>query len=137
MIFVDTGPLVAIVDAGDHAHEGCHDVLRRTRKQMIVTWPVLTETMHIAHNRGGYVAQQAVWRMFDMGGCRLLEDTKPLLPRIQALMNKYKDTPMDLADASIIASAESTGWFTVFTLDSDFLVYRLANGRPMRCVYPM
>ena len=44
---------------------------------------------------------------------------------MRALMAKYKDTPMDLADASLVAAAEVLGVRRVFTVDSDFVVYRL------------
>ena len=42
-------------------------------------------------------------------------------------MEKYSDTPMDLADASLVAAAEGLGLHRIFTLDSDFQVYRI-NG---------
>jgi predicted nucleic acid-binding protein len=45
-----------------------------------------------------------------------------------ALMAQYRDTPMDLADASLVAVAESLRLRRVFTIDSDFYVYRLADG---------
>ena len=41
------------------------------------------------------------------------------------LMEKYEDTPMDLADASLVAAAETLGLKRIFTLDSDFYVYRI------------
>ena len=40
-------------------------------------------------------------------------------------MEKYRDTPMDLADASLVATAEVLRLKRIFTLDSDFLIYRL------------
>ena len=43
------------------------------------------------------------------------------------LMRTYQNVPMDLADASLIAVAESRGIFQLFTLDSDFYIYRLAK----------
>lgn len=43
-------------------------------------------------------------------------------------MEKYRDTPMDLADASLVAVAESRSLPRVFTLDRHFRIYRLANG---------
>lgn len=45
--------------------------------------------------------------------------------RMKVLMEKYKDLPMDLADASLVAVAESQKIKRIFTLDSDFFVYRL------------
>lgn len=47
---------------------------------------------------------------------------------MDALMAKYADQPMDLADASLVATAERLGLRRLFTLDSDFYVYRLADG---------
>ncbi len=50
------------------------------------------------------------------------------------LMDKYADRLMDLADASIVAMAEALGLKTIFTLDSDFLIYRLADGSALTVV---
>lgn len=43
--------------------------------------------------------------------------------RTEALTGKYRDRPMDLADATLVALAEERGW-KIFTLDEDFDVYR-------------
>jgi len=59
----------------------------------------------------------------------LLHDlTRTEAKRMERLMEKYHDTPMDLADASLIVVAESLGFHRIFTLDSDFYIYRLADG---------
>ena len=51
-------------------------------------------------------------------------------PRIRELMHKYRDLPMDLADAAIVRVAERERLRTVFTLDrKDFSVYRPARGK--------
>jgi predicted nucleic acid-binding protein len=49
-------------------------------------------------------------------------------------MAKYESVPMDLADASLVALAEERGLRTVFTLDRDFRIYRLARGKSLRVV---
>ena len=43
-------------------------------------------------------------------------------------MGKYHDLPMDLADASLVAAAESLGIRALFTFDSDFRIYQLGDG---------
>lgn len=40
-------------------------------------------------------------------------------------MEKYRDRPMDLADATLVLTAERTGYRQILTLDSDFLFYRI------------
>ena len=47
--------------------------------------------------------------------------------RMRQLMEQYRDTPMDLADASLVATAEILNLRRIFTLDSDFYVYRINN----------
>jgi hypothetical protein len=44
---------------------------------------------------------------------------------MRLLMAQYQNVPMDLADASLVAVAESIRSKRIFTLDSDFYVYRL------------
>ena len=50
--------------------------------------------------------------------------------RQAVIMEEYQDTPMDLADASLVATAESLGLAEIFTLDHHFQVYRLKGSRP-------
>ena len=49
-------------------------------------------------------------------------------------MTQYQDLPMDLADASLVAAAEALSLPRIFTLDGDFRVYRLSDGRPFEIV---
>jgi predicted nucleic acid-binding protein len=49
-------------------------------------------------------------------------------------MSKYRDTPMDLADASLVAAAEALDLARVFTLDSDFQIYRWKGRRKFEVV---
>jgi hypothetical protein len=50
------------------------------------------------------------------------------------LMERYSDTPMDLADASLVAAAETLGLRRIFTLDSDFHFYRIGGSAPFEVV---
>ena len=51
-----------------------------------------------------------------------------------ALMEKYCDRPMDLADASLVLAAEKTGCQRILTIDSDFFIYRLQNGETLEII---
>jgi predicted nucleic acid-binding protein len=129
-VLVDTGPLVAIIDSSDAFHDRCVDVLRELHDPLFTVWPVITEAMHLV---GSPVAQERLWDVLEEGGLRL----KPLdatdVPRMRALMRKYRDQPMDLADAALVRVAEREQLNTVFTTDrSDFSVYRLHGSRRFR-----
>jgi uncharacterized protein len=47
--------------------------------------------------------------------------------RIDSLMRKYKDVPMDVADAALVRVAERDGFSRILTFDAHFRIYRLPN----------
>jgi len=53
---------------------------------------------------------------------------------MMTLMETYQDTPMDLADASLVATAESHSMRRIFTLDSHFYIYRLPDGAVLETI---
>ena len=123
---VDTGPLVAWLDKGDGDHARCTAFFANYRGQLITTWPVLTEVCHLLprHVIGRFMLWVAA------GGVAVRELSPTAADDIAALMEKYDDLPMDLADASLVWLAEQVGIVEVITLDeTDFGIYRLTNGQ--------
>jgi hypothetical protein len=73
-------------------------------------------------------AQAALWEMVESEAVALLQLDGDDVPRMAELMRKYKDLPMDLADAALVRVAERERIRHVFTLDQrDFRVYRPAG----------
>lgn len=131
----DTGPLVALVNANDPEHARAHAALRRLPKRpLLTTWPCLTETMYLLHQAGGHAAQEVAWGYVIDGLVRLHGLTEADCQRMRELMAQYADTPIDLADASLVVTAESLGLRQIFTLDDDFYIYRLADGSVLEVV---
>ncbi len=129
MILTDAGPLVALVSSSDRHHAACEDVLRSSAEPMLTVWPAFTEAMHLL---GPWpTAQDALWGFIAAGALWFAPLTEVDAPRLRALMKKYRDLPMDLADAALVRVAEREGIRRVFTLDRrDFSVYRpLRSGR--------
>ena len=126
-VLVDAGPLVAILDADEAFHEECVATLRDIREPMITVWPALTEATHLV---GSNEARDRLLEIVEQGGLRIAPlDTRDV-PRMRALMQKYRDRPMDLADAALVRVGERDGFQTVFTIDrTDFAVYRLHGTR--------
>jgi uncharacterized protein len=91
---------------------------------MVTTWPVLTEAMYLLGDAAGWVAQRALWQMIERNALEVAQLSANDVARTRALMEKYSDTPMGIADATLVAIAEANGLKRVFTLDSDFRVYR-------------
>jgi len=131
----DAGPLVALIDADETDHEVCRLVLARLRLPLLTTWPAFTEAMYLLSRAGGRAGQEALWKLTLSGRLDIADLSRPALERSSQLMAKYADTPMDLADATLVALAEERGDRRVFTLDTDFHVYRL-HGRQRFEVVP-
>lgn len=132
-ILCDTGPLLAIVDREQDDHPACRAVLEACLQQtpvltLLTTWPCLTEAMHFAGKRGGWALQEQLAKFVQRKVVKIYEFSLEDNPqdRLFALMEKYADRPMDLADASLVVLAEVTGLKQVFTLDrTDFWIYRI------------
>ena len=135
MTLTDTGALVALLDEDDTKHAQCTAALKHLPAgPMLTTWPCFTEAMYLLGAVGGFRYQAALWRLRRDGKLHLHGLTAAEGDRMAALMEKYRDRPMDLADASLIAVAESRRQRRVFTIDSDFHVYRLQDGKPLQVV---
>lgn len=134
MILVDAGPLVALVDADDQHHAACVGALSLIEESLVTAWPAMTEAMYLLRDQPR--GQDAVWEMIERGAVRILPLELSDVPRMRALMRKYADRPMDVADAALVALAEREEVRVVFTVDrGDFSVYRL-HGRSRFTILP-
>ena len=81
--------------------------------------------MYFLSELRGWSAQAILWELVNRKTLYLYSANETECQRIQVLMEKYQNVPMDLADASLVAVAESQRIRRIFTLDSDFYIYRL------------
>lgn len=133
MILTDAGPLVAILDRSEQHHRACVECLGELAGPMLTTWPAFTEAMYLLGEAGGPFAQNALWDLVERGDIEIAEQDAAQRRRMQALMTRYRDRPMDLADASLVALAESLKLRDIFTLDhADFRIYRPAPRQTFR-----
>ena len=123
MILVDAGPLVALADSTDAHHTACVKALQRMREPLATVWPALTEAVYLVQRWPK--AQSEILKLVESGALRVLQVGREDMPRVRALMEKYRDLPMDLADAVLVRVAERERVRTIFTVDRrDFSVYR-------------
>ena len=122
-VLVDTGPLVALLDRSDPYHLRCQESLSSLDDSLVTVWPVFTEAMYLL--RAYWQAQDALWEMIESGAVQMISLGVDDIPRMRELMRKYRDLPMDLADAGLVRVAERERLRRIFTLDRrDFEVYR-------------
>jgi predicted nucleic acid-binding protein len=114
---------VALIHADDRHHGSCREALKKIREPLATAWPAITEAMYLLGF--SWKAQDALWRLLEGDAVKILPLEVADLPRMRELMRKYRDLPMDLADAGLVRVAEREKISRVFTIDRrDFELYR-------------
>ena len=128
---VDTGFLVALVNRADPAHQVCAEVWGRVAGPFISTEGVLVESAWLLRKAPG--ALEAVVGLLRGVGAVVPPVTSARVDRALALMKRYRDVPMDLVDALLMALAEETNTKQVLSLDRrGFRTYRTVRGTALR-----
>lgn len=128
-VLVDAGPLVALLDRSDNHHTAITDALAKIQDPLVSVWPVVVEAMYLLGF--SWQAQNALWEILETQATQILPLDQSDVPRMRTLMKKYRDLPMDMADAALVRVAERENIRRVLTLDQrDFGVYRLARKGP-------
>jgi predicted nucleic acid-binding protein len=129
-ILIDAGPLIALFDRSDRYHQRIIDFLRKDEYRFVSTLAVLTETAYMLSF--DVRAQVDFFNWVLNKGVILSDINQNDIPRIIALTEKYADLPMDLADATLVVTAEKSGIREIISVDKDFDIYRLP-GRENIC----
>lgn len=135
-ILVDTGFLVALFRQGDRYHQSARNLLagplRRQRLRLVTVQPVITETCFFFQPADSASFLEWVHR----GGVTLRQIEPAHLPDIAALLRRYADQRIDLADACLIWLAGQEKTNRILTVDQrDFSVYRTPSGQPFERVW--
>ena len=130
-VLADTGPIVAILSRRDQHHKVCVEALREMPGPLFTCWPVITEAAWLLRRDANAIQQ--LLNSIDAGLFEILTLTSADARPISAIMKKYRDIRIQLADAALVHLAARDGVDTVFTLDRrDFSVYRLPRGKALR-----
>jgi predicted nucleic acid-binding protein len=130
---VDTGPLVAFLDRGERYHAWTVEQVQDLDVPLLVCEPVLAEAMYLLS--GQSKAQDALYDLLAGGALRVAFQINEHVDALRALQRKYRDRPISLADACIVRMAELFERHRIFTLDSDFTVYRKNGREPLDLIY--
>ena len=123
-LLLDTGAFVALADRSERRHADCVAVLEGWSGTIVTTEAVLTETLYLVGPR--WQAQKLCLEFILRGGFVLIPSSQESLRRVSVLMEKYRNVPMDYADATLVALGEELSTDRVFTLDHrGFSTYRL------------
>jgi len=131
-IVVDAGPLIALFDRDDSHHRQAVEFIRTCRSHLITNLLVLTEATFLLRFSVDAQMDLLWWAQRSL---EIDQGTSSDLPRIIALLEKYRDLPADFADVSLLALAERLNLSRVASIDSDFAIYRLSGKRRFENVF--
>jgi uncharacterized protein len=130
----DASALIALINQSDANHQRCVDILPRLLAPLLTTWSCFTEAMYLLGRYGGWSAQWELWGYVADQILLLHHNNVEEQERMRSLMEQYRDIRMDLADASLVATAETLNQRLIFTLDRDFHIYRFRGNQPFEVV---
>lgn len=127
-LVLDTGPLLAALDAGDPDHASCAALLVDAPEDLVVPALVLAELDYWCNQRLGIEVWLAFLEDVLAGAYRIELPSAIDLRRCHDLQRSYADVRLGVVDASVIALVERLSETKVATLDHrHFSVVRPAH----------
>ena len=133
-VILDTGPLVAYLDEDEQHHGWACQQFGQIEGSLVTCESVLSEAFFIIQTlprHRGVLRQMIRDEIFDLGFSLAKEGSA-----VAGLMEQYRDVPMSLADACLVRMSELWPDASVFTLDSDFRVYRRNKRQSLPLICP-
>jgi uncharacterized protein len=133
-VVLDTGPLVALLDADEAHHRWAVEQFSQLRPPLLTCEAVLSEACFLIARIG--TDPSLVTRLVERGVLTVTKLFDDEATPIGRLMTRYRNVPMSLADACLMRIVEVTPNAKVFTLDRDFSIYRQARRRVVPLIAP-
>jgi uncharacterized protein len=117
VLILDTGPLLAAIDASDPDHRDCARLLTDATEDLVVPALVLAELDYWCAKRLGLGAWLTFLDDVTAGAFRVESPTIADFERCRDLQEGYADLGLGVVDATVIALAERSGERKLATLD--------------------
>lgn len=129
VVLADTGPIVAFLNRRDQHHNWAVEQFKTHPLPFLTCEPVLTEAAYLLARSG--LNAGTVFDLVLSGGLVSAFQIRPEVEIVKAMLERYRNVPMDLADACMVRMAELHPSASVLTLDSDFHIYRTNKKEPI------
>jgi predicted nucleic acid-binding protein len=131
---LDTGPLVSFLGSGLRHHSWTCEQWKFFRPPLLTCEPVLTEAAFLLKREGREA--DPLFALLERGVIRIALHVEEEQADLRALMRRYRNRPMSLADACLVRLSEIETAGEVFTLDSDFRIYRRHGNKAIPVLMP-
>jgi predicted nucleic acid-binding protein len=124
---IDANGLVNLVDSRQPLSTVFRAAFNTLRRPVMTTWPAFTEAAYLLFGIGGWPLQRKLWDYILRGLVRFHLPDQEEEVQIVNIMERYRDRPADLADATLIAAADTLNDASILTQDHDFYIYRFKD----------
>lgn len=131
-VLVDAGFLVALLTRRDSNHRWAEAEAVKQPPPWTTCEAALSEAFYLLGPKGAPALVALMQRGAVVCDFALGHDFETVL----ALMDKYSDVPMSLADACLVRMSETLPKPVLLTTDSDFRIYRRHSRQAVPCVLP-
>jgi predicted nucleic acid-binding protein len=133
-VLLDTGPLVAFLSADDAYHDWAQERWRNLSPPLLSCEAVITEAAFLLQRQDK--SRAGLFALIQRGVVKLDFSLTEELPAVAALVDRYANVPMSLADACLVRMSEFWADARVFTLDEDFHLYRRHGRQAIPLIEP-
>ena len=133
-VIIDTGPIVAFLNKSDRYHDWAIVQFSQLTPPFFTCESVISECCFLLRNfKNG---PGSVFKLLerDLIEIRFSLETERAI--ISKLVQKYKNIPMSLADASLVRMSEQIAGSSICTLDGDFRIFRQAQRKVIPLIIP-
>ncbi len=118
----DTGVIVPYLNKRDQWHRWTLEQMRNLSASFLTCEAVITEACFLMQSKPDGKAD--ILKMLSEGALQIDFSLTNEIEEIKKLIKKYGSVPMNLANACLVRMSERQENSSVFTVDSDFLIYR-------------
>ena len=133
-IIADASVIVALIDKRDKFHQWSSSQVENLPIPFLTCEAVISESCHLLHNI--FQGEKTVLAYLKKEILQIEFSLSNEIEAVEFLMRKYDNVPMSLADACLVRMSELIDDSTIFTLDSDFHIYRKNYKKKIDLIIP-
>lgn len=133
-VIIDTGVMVAYLNRREKYYEWAKEKLAKIAPPLITCEAVIAETCFLLSKTDGGI--EKLFELIETGHIIIPFHLESEIKNIKELITRYANVPMSLADACLVRMSEQYAESEVFTLDSDFRIYRKNKRQVIPLIIP-
>jgi len=133
-VILDTGPLVALLNKNDFYHEWAKLQFMNLTPPLLTCEAVLSEACFLLRNYENGASK--ILALSEQEMITISFQLKEEINAVKRLLNKYKNIPMSFADGCLVRMAEQITDSIIFTLDTNFQIYRIDRRKVIPAIIP-